>query len=207
MRSGERPPKREAGPVGSMVRSHDSAAYPTQPCFAMIARLIAVLAVTGVLAGCTAERTVVRPSVSLAAMLGGAFQQADDGSFPLLDRLGEPRRVEAQPIENRHVPGQVDTLRTLVFDGLEVEVYAVADGKELLQEIRVTGPGYETAEGLRVGSTRSEVREAFGAPVYSEGDAATYEVRSAPDDPTPTQLQIRYDGDRVVAMAWSYYVD
>jgi hypothetical protein len=172
----------------------------------MIVRSIAVLAVAGVLAGCTAERTVVRPAVPLAAMLSGASQQADDGSLLLLDRLGEPRRVEAEPVENRHVPGQVDTLRTLVWDGLEVEVYAVADGRELLREVRVTGAGYETAEGLRVGSTRAEVREAFGAPAHAEGDAATYEVRDAPDDPTPTQLRVRYDGDRVAAMVWSYYV-
>ena len=157
--------------------------------------------------GCAAERNAVRPDIALPAILDRTYERTGDGSLVLLDRLGEPERVETEPVENRHVPGQIDTLRTLMFDGLAVEVYAVADGKELLQEVRVTGPGYETAEGLGVGSARAAVRDVLGAPVRTEGDTVTYEVLESPDDPTPTQLHVRYDGDRVAAMTWSYYVD
>jgi len=173
----------------------------------MSPRVLLLFALLAGLIGCTAERNTVRPDLALPAILDRAHERNADGSLALLDRLGEPERVETEPIENRHVPGQIDTLRTLVFDGLAVEVYAVADGKELLQEVRVTGPEYETAEGLGVGSTRSAVREALGAPVRTEGDTVTYEVPESPDDPTPTQLHVRYDGDRVAAMTWSYYVD
>jgi hypothetical protein len=173
----------------------------------MLSRHLFLIGLAIALAGCAAERNAARPDLDLTAMLDRTYEQNADGSLVLLDRLGEPRRVEREPIENRHVPGQIDTLRTLAWDGLAVEVYAVADGKELLQEIRVTGPGYETAEGLGVGSTQSAVREAFGEPDRTDGDTVTYEVAESPDDPTPTQLHIRYDGDRVAALSWSYYVD
>lgn len=159
------------------------------------------------LVGCAAERNAVRPDLALPQILDRTDERTDDGSLVLLDRLGEPRRVETEPVENRHVPGQTDTLRTLVFDGLAVEVYAVADGKELLQEIRVTGEGYETADGLGVGSTRAAVRDVLGEPVRTEGDTVTYEEPETSDDPTPVELHVRYDGDRVAAMTWSYYVD
>src|SRR6056297_2553421 len=135
----------------------------------MSPRVLLLFALLAGLIGCTAERNTVRPDLALPAILDRAHERNEDGSLVLLDRLGEPERVETEPIENRHVPGQIDTLRTLVFDGMAVEVYAVADGKELLQEVRVTGPEYETAEGLGVGSTREAVREALGAPVRTEG--------------------------------------
>jgi hypothetical protein len=173
----------------------------------MLPRLLLLIGLTAALVGCAAERNAARPDIALPTILDRTYERTDDGSLVLLDRLGEPRRIETEPVENRHVPGQIDTLRTLVFDGLAVEVYAVADGKELLQEIRVTGPGYETAEGLGVGSTRAAVRDVLGSPARTEGDTVTYEVSESPEDPTPTQLHIRYDGDRVAAMTWSYYVD
>jgi hypothetical protein len=194
--------KREAGPVGS-----NSLIFFRTSRFAMLSRLLLLVGLATALVGCAAERNAARPDLALPTILDRTVERSDDGSLVLLDRLGEPRRVETEPIENRHVPGQIDTLRTLVFDGLAVEVYAVADGKELLQEIRVTGSGYETAEGLGVGSTRPAVREALGEPDRTDGDTVTYELLESPEDPTPTLLHIRYDGDRVAAMTWSYYVD
>lgn len=175
-------------------------------------RLILVSVLVGAFAGCASERSassaeVARPNVALPTLLENAYQRDDDGSLSILDRLGEPQRVTREPVENRHVPGQTDTLRTLVFDGLEMEVYAVTGGKEILQEVRVTGEGYETAEGLGVGSSRAAVRDVLGTPARTEGATVTYEIASGPDDPTSTQLHIRYDGDRVASMVWSYYVD
>lgn len=173
----------------------------------MRSRFLFLIGLLAALAGCAAERNAARPDIDLPTILDRTYERADDGSLILLDRLGEPRSVEAEPVENRHVPGQIDTLRTLTWEGLAVQVYAVADGKELLQEIRVTGPGYETAEGLSVGSSRSAVREALGAPIRTEGDTVTYGLPESPNDPTPVELHVRYEGDRAAAMTWSYYVD
>lgn len=175
----------------------------------------ATLIVFLALAGCAAERAssdvassgTSAPRVALPDLLDGASQRRADGTLAALGRLPEPRRVEAEPVENRHDPAQTDTIRTYHYGGVAVEVYTVADGKELLQEIRVTERGYETAEGLGVGSTRDAVREALGNPTRSGGDGLVYERADSPDDPTPTTLTIRFEGDRVAALAWSYYVD
>ena len=147
------------------------------------------------------------PRGMLPEILDAAYERRADGSLALLDRLPPPQRVEAEPVENRHVEGQTDTLRTLHYDGLALEVYAVADGREILQEVRVTGEGYETAEGVGVGSTRAAVRAAYGEPARSDGGTLSYERTTSPDDPTPTTITVRFDGDRVAALAWSYYVD
>lgn len=146
-------------------------------------------------------------TVSLPEILDSAFERREDGSLAVLDRLGDPRRVEAEPVQNRHDPAQTDTLRTYVYDGLELDVYAVTGGKELLQEVRVTGGGFETAEGLGVGSTRAAVRDVLGEPARTDGDTLTYERTDSPEDPTPTTLDVRLDGDRVAAMTWQLYVD
>lgn len=161
-------------------------------------------------AGCAAERSTASERAArlpLAEILEAAYERRADGSLVVLDRLPPPQRVEATPVENRHIEGQTDTVRTLHYDGLALEVYAVADGKEILQEVRVTGGGYETAQGLGVGSTRAAVRAALGEATRSNGGTLTYDIKTSPDDPTPTTLTVRFDGDRVAALTWSYYVD
>lgn len=173
----------------------------------MLLRFVFLLTLAGIFAGCATERAVVRPAVPLTTILDEAYQRTDDGSLDILNRLGEPRRVEAEAIENRHAAGQVDTLRTYVFDGLAVEVYAVTGGSELLQSVLVTGPGYETTDGLGVGRARAAVRDALGSPMHIDGDTVTYDITSDSGDPTPVALSVRYAADRVAAMQWIYYVD
>lgn len=162
-------------------------------------------------AGCATERSSSSgsppQSVALPEILASAYEHRADGSLTLFDRLGEPQRVETEPVVNRHDPSQTDTLRTFHYSGLALEVYAVTGGKEILQEVRVTGEGYETTEGLRVGSTREAIRAALGPPVRSEDGRLSYEVTDTTEDPTPTTLTIRFEGDRVDSMAWSFYVD
>lgn len=178
----------------------------------MLRLLPASLVLVGLVAvaGCAAERSLPASAssrVTLPEVLDHAYERRADGSLVVLDRLPTPQRVESEPVQNRHVEGQTDTLRTFHYDGLALEVYVVADGKEILQEVRVTGEGYETAERLGVGSTRGAVREALGEPTRAEGNALTFEVTASPEDPTPTTLTVRFDGDRVEALTWSYYVD
>lgn len=148
------------------------------------------------------DTLVVRPGLPLAALLDPA---AD--ARTLLARLDAPRRAEAEAVPNRHVPGQTDTVRTLVYDGLTLEVYQVAGGATFLQRVAVTGEGYETAEGLGVGSPRAAVEAVYAHPAGASGGAVRYDHYDGPDDPTPTGVEVRYAGDRVAAMTWSFYVD
>ena len=129
----------------------------------------------------------------------------------LRERLSAPLREETEAVPNRHVPGQTDTLRTLHYDGLALQFYEVAGGPAFLQAVAVTGGVYETAEGLGVGSTRDAVEAVYthstGVEPTDEGNVVTYERTDGPDDPTPTTLEVRYEGDDVAAMTWRFYVD
>lgn len=182
------------------------------------ALFLAVLA----LAACEASENVPSPGAPLPdstattdpAFSGGARADGPGLSLPALvdaagtdglpDRLAPPQREEATPQTNRHDPGQTDTLRTFYYDGLHVTFYDVTGGGMLLQSIDVTSDAYATDEGFRVGSPRSAVEAALGAPERTEDGAAVYTVG---DGPTPPALHVRYDGDTVAALAYRFYVD
>jgi hypothetical protein len=143
------------------------------------------------------------PGLTLAEILDPSVE-----GRALIARLNAPRRAEAEAFPNRHVPEQVDTLRTLHYDGLTLEFYEVTGGPAFLQTVDVTGGVYETAEGLGVGSTREEVEAVYthstSAEPTDEGHVVTYERA---DGPAPLTLEVRYVGDEVAAMTWRFYVD
>ena len=143
-----------------------------------------------------------RPGVPLADLLApGADARA------LLARLDPPRRTNVEAVANRHVPGQVDTVRTLFYDGLRLEVYEVSGSGAFVQEVEVTGPGYTTAEGVGLGTSRDAVEAAYGPALHTEGDATTYQIGTGADDPAPTMLTVRFKGNVVAALEWALYVD
>ena len=150
-----------------------------------------------------AERT--EPGVPLSELVDGlTANKLEQDQLSILNRLNRPRRVTRTPEPNRHNPSQTDTLRTLHYDGLEIEVYEVsASGKELASRLEVTGSTYETADGLHVGSTREAVELALGQPSSTDDGALIYQS----DDITPTTLRIDLDGSRVEAMTWFFYLD
>lgn len=142
------------------------------------------------------------PGVPLSALLD---ESADDAA--LRNRLAEPLRIETEPVENRHEPGQIDTVRTYVYDDLRVRFYDRTGGGPLLERVTVTGGDYRTAEGIGAGSTRAEIEAAYGAPAETHDGDPIYEVPSTPDDPTPLRLQVTYDGDAAERLTWYFYVD
>lgn len=151
-----------------------------------------------------AEPEDVRPDVGLDQILA---VRGDDG--PFLESLPPPRTVRAEAEENRHVMGQIDTVRTYVYDGLTIEAYEVTGGRTLVRHVEVTSAAYETAEGLSVGDTRSDVEAVLGPPVRDEGGTVAYETG---EDPTPTTVEVRYRSgeggvQRVASIEWSPYLD
>ena len=119
--------------------------------------------------------------------------------------LGAPLRIDARPVENLHVVGQIDTVRTYVWDGLAVSDYETAPGKTLRMSIRATAPGYTDSHGLGVGSTWSAVEAALGEAdhVFDDG------THNYPFRPEPfwTTVNVRYDGDRVAEITWAPEID
>ena len=140
------------------------------------------------------------PGLSLDELLDSQV----DGTT-LQTRLNAPQRIETEPVANRHVEGQVDTLRTYVYDGIHIQFYDVTGSGVLLQEVDVTGEGYATADGLGVGSSRAAIEAAYPHVLEAEGSTITYEREDA--EPTPTVLRVIYDGDRASSLTWVLYVD
>ena len=140
------------------------------------------------------------PSLPLAEILEAA-RSGDDAA--LLKRLAPPARVEATPTENRHTPGQMDTVRTYHYDGLTITAYHVAGGGTLIQQVEVTGGDYRTAGGLGPGSSRADVEAALGPPPVCEGDVYEYDLGEV----TPHPLRITFAGDAVASLRWGFYVD
>jgi len=148
------------------------------------------------------EAAPARPGVPVPELVA-----TGEGRGSALGRLDRPARAEAEPFENRHVPGQIDTLRTYHYDGMRLEVYDVAASpRALLQALAVTSDAYDTGLGFRVGATRAEVEAALGDP--DARDRTTYEYALEGEGRGPgSLLTVRFAGDRVRELAWGFYVD
>lgn len=144
------------------------------------------------------------PGVSLQTILDQAFaRHPQTGELTFLDRLHDPQNVSVETQENIHDPTQIDTLRTLQYDGLELTVYHVSGGKEILKNITVTGDQYETSEGLSVGMTRSKVESLRGQPDQQQNGRYVYNLGG----PMPTMLHVAFTDDEVSRIEWQYPID
>ena len=144
------------------------------------------------------------PGVSLQTILDQAFERdPQTGELSLLDRLHEPQNTSIETQENTHDPSQTDTLRTRQYEGLQLTVYHVSGGKEILKNVTVTDSRYETSEGLSTGMSRSEAESLRGQPDQRQDGTYVYNLGG----PMPTMLHIAFSGDQVSRMEWQYPID
>ena len=94
-------------------------------------------------------------------------------TFPLGDNIEEIKKLLGAPvshteteIENRHVPGQIDHVHTLKYDGLEVSVYRASEDppRDLIGRLVVTDKKYPVKWGLKIGVTTDAVKSVLGEP-------------------------------------------
>lgn len=144
------------------------------------------------------------PGVALQTILDGAFQRdPQTQDLTVLDELNEPSRVDVETRPNRHVRGQTDTLRTLRYDGLDLTVYHVSDGKEILQTVSVTDERFRTDRGLHVGMSRGAIEATLGQPTRRSGNEYVYDLGGQ----LPTMLHVAFSTDIVSRLEWKYPVD
>ena len=121
----------------------------------------------------------------------------------LVRRLGTPQRVETRPVANQYVRGQIDTVRTLIYPGVQALVYDVTrQEKSFLVRLSLLSPRYTTPEGLRVGIVEGEVIEKIGPPTRhnpTEGELI-YQETGTPS----TSLVVRVEANRVVRIDWEF---
>lgn len=122
----------------------------------------------------------------------------------LLRRLGPPRAVQTEPVANQYVQGQTDTLRTLVYTGLEALVYDVTnDTKSFLVRLSVSSTQYTSPEGVRVGLNEERVLDQIGPPTRRNSSSGEWIYQES--NPTPTSMVVRIRDDRVVQIDWEFY--
>ncbi len=144
------------------------------------------------------------PSDVVAQIIETALETGGSVSYrTLIQRLGAPQSVQSEPIANRYIRDQVDTLRTLVYSGVEVLVYDVTrDAKEFLARLSLLDARYATPSGLRVGLSEERVIEKIGPPTRrdeSEGKLIYQETEA-----TPTSLIVRVRDGRVARIDWEF---
>ncbi len=149
----------------------------------------------------------VRPGASLDRIL---VERPDDGAF--LDALRPPRVRLTEPVENRYVEGQVDSVVTLVYDGLGIEAYEVTGGRTFVRRLAVTDGSYGTDSGLSVGEARDDLEAVLGPPVAVAGDIVTYQDAETVAEPEPPRVEITYEPDldgveRATQIVWIPYLD
>lgn len=122
----------------------------------------------------------------------------------LIQELGPPQRIKKEPVANQYVRGQIDTLRTLVYTGIEALLYDVTDDpKILLVRLSLSSTQYSTPEGLRVGLSEARALDELGPPTRrneSRGELIYEETES-----TPIAMVVRIQNGQIVRIDWEFY--
>jgi len=141
---------------------------------------------------------------AVSAVIDTALRSGGDlGTGDLIDRLGPPQRTDTRSVPNQYVENQIDTVRTLVYRGLEAQVYDVTgQSKAFLVRLVLRSAQYATPEGLRVGASEQAVLDAMGDP--TRRDAEQEELIYQDDDPTGTVMVVRLKGGHVSRIAWEF---
>jgi hypothetical protein len=150
------------------------------------------------------QAVVITPNVPLQSLIDANLQMQPEVERPVvLEQLAPPLLEQRIAYPNHHISGQIDTIRVLYYDGLELAIYEVGhSNKAFIIYLKVTLPYYETAEGLQVGKTRAEVETILGTPEATKACTSTYTLSDAGD-----QLLVTYQDNRVMRLEWQFYWD
>lgn len=142
---------------------------------------------------------------AVTQLVGDALRRAGNvGRAELIRRLGPPRRVAAKLIHNRYELGRTDTMRTLLYPGLEAVLYeATQPTRTFLIRLVLTSARYRSPEGLHVGMLQTQVLDRIGPPTTR--DRATGELVYAESESMPTALILTVRGGRVTKITWEFY--
>ncbi|HMB93720.1 MAG TPA: hypothetical protein VKP65_22905 [Rhodothermales bacterium] len=174
-----------------------------------------MLALLLVLSGCggqsdessdaaTADSAATASPAALISVSDIAESAIRGNAEQALASLPPAEQVDRRPRQNRHDSTQVDTLRTLYYNGLFIRVYDVSSSdKALIQHMEVTSRDFATEEGITVGTSRAEVEQKLGQPDKKEGNTYVYNLGTE----APNQLHIPFENNKVSRLSWSFHVD
>jgi len=145
----------------------------------------ALLVVLSLLSGCRREAEPPADSDDPANQVASSPVEAffrygpvDLGSSraSVRERLGEPDSVRARTLTNPHDAAVTDSIFTLHYPDLAVEIYRASyDGKEMLSELVIGSDKYLRPESpVHIGSSAEETRLALGEAERTEGAERVY---------------------------------
>lgn len=144
-------------------------------------------------------RDVVAQIIRKALRTDGSVSHGE-----LLRELGTPQRVETEARSNAYQPDQTDTLRTLIYPGLQALVYDVSGSpKTFLIRLSLLTERYATPEGLRVGDTGERALRVLGPP--TRRNAGTDEWIYAESDSMPTAMILTLRNRTITRIDWEFY--
>lgn len=166
------------------------------------------------LAGCARQGTAIVGTAGLDTH-HVSLQQALDAMLrpdsptaaeTFLRSLPPPLAIRDLTVPNPHDPRWKDTVRTLVYDGLELTVYRVSStGSRFPMAVRVTSPAYTSSSGLRVGLSSAQLVAILGPPSDRSGGRLIY--RFVAPGSAPFELMVDVKDGRVQALSWAAYLD
>ena len=148
---------------------------PTQPRWrCLLGALLLLSACSG------SEQVAVQRPVTPAevnAFLEEVLDTAPALSYSdLVERLGPPIRVKVEPAAPPNAATPPDTLRTLIYLGLELTITESATSPASPPtRVALTDARYTSPEGLRVGYAESQVLRTLGLPTQREPARLIYE--------------------------------
>ena len=176
---------------------------PMRPTQSRWRRLLGALLLLSACSGSQPE-AVVQPPVT-PAEVNAFLQEMLDGASGLtytglVERLGPPVRVKAEPAASS-TASSPDTLRTLIYHGLELTVHEGASPPAVRPtRVALTDARYTSPEGLRVGYAESQVITTLGPPMQREPTRLIYEKT----DPQHYVLVVFLERRTVSRIEWRF---
>lgn len=121
--------------------------------------------------------------------------------------LKEPLHITTLEFPNIHNPDVKDRLYTLVYKGVEVEIYeATQSGTEFLWSVVLTRDMPQITYGIRMGDSPERIESLLGPPEETTTDTSTYQYSEADSSGTNT-LTFTFKKKSLVKICWEYFLD
>lgn len=123
------------------------------------------------------------------------------------DALGEPDSVASETVENRHVPGVIDTIFRWHYPGLTTQIWkpGTEGGTDLLDRVEVRSDDHLAYPELGIGTRAERIVQAFGAPMERSEERIEYACGSGMA--AETVVVFLLEGGRVSQVHFDMYVD
>lgn len=121
----------------------------------------------------------------------------------VLRKMPEAEIQNKEPVPNRHIEGQIDTLVTIKSDSAIFQFYSLPQ-EDLLRAATLTKGGISIGGGIEVGMLAEEVASRIPPLQGKKAIPQTIIIRS---EHTPTSIRLRFEKNRLAFIEYNGYVD